>query len=464
MENKIDHRNRISTIDKEGGRKWIYAKAPKGFFTNLRNIVAFLLILILVGVPFLKINGNPLFMFNFPDRIFFIFGIVFWPQDLILLLLLFLSGFISIFLFTSLVGRIWCGWACPQTIFMENVFRKIEYFIEGGPSQQKKLNKSSWSFQKIIRKSFKHITFFSIAFCVGNLLLAWIIGVDKLYIIITDPPSKHTTGLTIMLSFAGFFYFIFSWFREQACVLVCPYARLQSVLLDDDSIVVSYDFNRGEDRKSLATRKKEQSPAGSCIDCNQCVVVCPMGIDIRNGIQLECVNCTACIDACENVMQNVSKEKSLIGYTSLNKLKGKGYNFLRNRTYVYSTILIILLGTFSYFLYKRPILELMANRQRGAVYQILPQNKISNHYIIQLFNKSLHNQNFDIKVLSHKDVQIIMPGSKKEISSADAFKSHAIVIFPKQANPSGKLSIEFAVTINNKVIDTFKTNFLVPMK
>ncbi|MCJ8344620.1 cytochrome c oxidase accessory protein CcoG, partial [bacterium] len=332
MDNDTKHRNRITTIDQNGKRIWVFPKKPKGYFTNLRNLVAFILILILVAVPFIKINGNPLFMFNFPERIFFIFGIVFWPQDLILLLLLFLSTFISIFLFTTVVGRVWCGWACPQTIFMENVFRKIEYWIEGDSAQQKKLNKSPWTPQKVFKKLFKQIIFYSISFCVGNLLLAWIIGVDHLYLIITDHPKNHVTGLSVMILFSALFYFIFSWFREQACVLVCPYARLQSVLLDDDSIVVNYDYLRGEPRTKLAQRKKETKKSASCIDCNQCVAVCPTGIDIRNGIQLECINCTACIDACENVMQKTFQESSLISYNSENNLIGKGYHFIRTRS------------------------------------------------------------------------------------------------------------------------------------
>ncbi|MCO4783017.1 MAG: cytochrome c oxidase accessory protein CcoG [Candidatus Cloacimonetes bacterium] len=464
MDIETKHRNRITTINQSGSRKWVYPKKPKGFYTNLRNIVAFLLIVVLVTVPFLKVNGNPLFMFNFPERIFFIFGIVFWPQDLILLLLLFLSGFISIFLFTALVGRVWCGWACPQTIFMENVFRKIEYFIEGNAAQQKKLNKGPWTGSKIFKKTIKQIIFFAISFCVGNLLLAWIIGVDKLYLIVTDDPRNHVSGLTMMILFSGLFYFIFSWFREQACVLVCPYARLQSVLLDDDSLVVSYDYLRGEDRKSLGSRKKDPGESGACIDCGQCVAVCPTNIDIRNGIQLECVNCTACIDACENVMQKTFKESSLIGYASTNKLKGKNTIFLRTRTVTYAFLLSILLSSFAYFLYQRPVLELMVNRQRGAVYQVLPDNKLSNHYVVQLFNKTVYKQNFDIKVTSHKDVKIILPGATKSIEPAKAFKGHVIVILPKETRLNGRINIEFAVTIDDKVIDTFKTTFLVPMK
>ena len=256
--------------------------------------------------PFVRINGNPLLLINIVERKFVILGQIFWPQDMIMFavaLLIFITGII---IFTAAYGRLWCGWTCPQTVLMEMVFRKIEYLIEGDSHQQRALDKAPWTADKILKKAGKHAIFFGLSFLIGNTLLAYIIGTEQLFQIITDNPAKHVEGLTAMILFTLVFYAIFARFREQACTFICPYGRLQSTLLDENTIVVAYDYKRGEKRGPLhrgqSVEQRRAAGSGDCIACRQCVMVCPTGIDIRNGTQMECVHCTACIDACDDVM------------------------------------------------------------------------------------------------------------------------------------------------------------------
>lgn len=310
------YRDSISTVNKAGNRVWIYPKKPKGFFYKARTIVSIFLLIILFGLPFIKVDGRPLFLFNILERKFILFGNFFGTHDFFIFVLIFIAGIIFIFLFTAVYGRLFCGWICPQTIFMELVFRKIEYWIEGDRNDQIRLNAAPWSVQKAVKKISKQSVFLGLSFLIGNLFLAYIIGVDELFSIVMKSPSENPEGFTVVMAVTGGFYFVFASFREQACTIVCPYGRLQSVLLDRNSIVVAYDDKRGEPRGKL--KRGEDRTKGDCIDCKLCVDVCPTGIDIRNGIQLECVNCTACIDACDEVMVKIGKPKRLIRYDSLN--------------------------------------------------------------------------------------------------------------------------------------------------
>ncbi|HEM48577.1 MAG TPA: 4Fe-4S binding protein, partial [Caldithrix sp.] len=278
--NKENFRDKLSTVDQQGKRVWIFPKKPSGPFYSARTWMSLLLIIILFSGPFIKINGKPILLLNILERKFIIFGIGFWPQDFYLFVLATITLIVFIVLFTVVYGRLFCGWACPQTVFMEMVFRKIEYWIEGDAQKQRQLNKTPMNFQKFIKKASKHTIFYAISFLIGNTFLAYIIGIEELKKIITDPPSQHLVGLTAMILFSGTFYYIFAFFREQVCTLVCPYGRLQGVLLDQNSIVVAYDFIRGEPRGKI--RKNEAGhKKGDCVDCNQCVEVCPTGIDIR---------------------------------------------------------------------------------------------------------------------------------------------------------------------------------------
>jgi len=344
-------RDSMTIVNNEGKRRWIYPKQPSGRYYRWRTILSFVLLAFLFGMPFVRMHDTPLFLFNVLERKFILFGTVFGPHDFYLLAIALITTIVFIILFTVVFGRLFCGWVCPQTVFMEMVFRKIDYWVEGDHRQQRRLHGSPWNSQKLLRKGAKYLIYAVLAFVIGNTLLAWIIGTDHLWTIVTDPPSRHIGGLTAMLVFSAALYWIFSWFREQACILVCPYGRLQGVLLDKNSIVIAYDYRRGEPRGKL--RRGADRTEGDCIDCDQCVEVCPTGIDIRNGTQLECVNCTACIDACDGVMDKIGKPRGLVRYDSATAMATGVSRLWTSRVIGYSVVLLLLLTV---------LVALLANR------------------------------------------------------------------------------------------------------
>lgn len=380
-------RTKISTVDDKGERVWVYPQKPKGKFHNYRSVVAIGLLIFLFAAPFIQVNGGPLFLFNVLERKFILFGITFWPQDFFLIVLGFIAAVIFIVLFTVVYGRLFCGWVCPQTIFMEMVFRKIEYLIEGDYTKQKKLAKQDWDAEKITKKSIKHMVFFIIAFLIGNLVVAYMIGVEELYKIVTEPLSEHVALFSTVVIFSVVFYWIFAWFREQVCIIACPYGRLQGAMLDKSSMVVVYDFLRGEPRGKLR-KNKETRTEGDCIDCNQCVQVCPTGIDIRNGTQLECINCTACMDACDHIMDRIDKPRGLIRYDSEKGIeKGEGFKF-NVRVWSYTVLLVVLIGAFVTLLATRDDIQASVLRSQGQLYQETKTGGYSNIYNIDIINKT----------------------------------------------------------------------------
>src|SRR6478736_8703426 len=338
-------RDTIGTIDKEGHRKYIYPKKPSGKFYDYRKWVSYFLLAILISAPFIKINGNQFMMFNVVERRFNIFGFPFWPQDFYLFVLSMIIGVVFVILFTVVFGRIFCGWICPQTIFLELVFRRIEYWIDGDRGSQMRLAKQEWNAEKIRKRAIKWTIFFIISFIIANVFLAYVIGSDKLFQLIAEGPTMHLSNFIALLIFTGVFYLVFAWFREQVCIIACPYGRLQGVLLDNKSINVAYDFVRGEKEKGRAKFNKKEDRAasgkGDCIDCHQCVNVCPMGIDIRNGTQLECTNCTACIDECDSIMESVNLPKGLIRYASEDEIEKKEPFKFTARMKGYTAVLVI---------------------------------------------------------------------------------------------------------------------------
>lgn len=351
MSEAASYGNRISTVDGKGKRKWIYALQPKGKLYRYRSWLSGLYLVAFFTLPFIRIKGVPLFQFNFPEATFIFFGKVFLPQDFILLGVGMLTTLLFIIVFTLVYGRVFCGWTCPQTIFMEMVFRRIEYWIEGSAQKQRLADQKAWTTEVYIRKGAKHIVFFALSFLIANTFLAYIIGTDSLFRIITDPVGAHVGGLIAILGFTLAFYVVYAFVRELVCTVVCPYGRLQSVLLDKDSLVVAYDYQRGEPRNKR--RKGNEATSGDCIDCGLCVSVCPTGIDIRNGLQLECVNCTACIDACNMMMSKTGQPELLIRIASESALKESKKPEINYRTRIYSAVLVVLLAILTLLLVTR---------------------------------------------------------------------------------------------------------------
>lgn len=413
-------RDSIGTINEAGKRAWVYPKKPVGRFYKYRKWVSYFLLAFLLAAPFVKINGHQFLLFNVLERKFNIFGFPFWPQDFHLFVISMIIGIVFIALFTVAFGRIFCGWMCPQTIFLEMVFRRIEYWIEGDRGAQIRLDRQGWNTEKIRKKAIKWFIFAVISFIIANVFLAYLIGSDTLLQYITEGPAAHANTLIALLIFTSVFYFIFAWFREQVCIIACPYGRLQGALLDNKSIVVAYDHKRGEGQEGRKKFRKGEDRTqlghGDCIDCNQCVHVCPTGIDIRNGTQLECVNCTACIDACDSIMDSVALPKGLIRYASEENIEKKVPFSFSLRLKGYTAVLFILIGVLTGMLFLRNAVEASILRIPGQLYQHKANGIISNVYTYKLINKTdqaldsihfeLKNHTGTIRLVPHTFVQL----------------------------------------------------------
>jgi len=453
-------RDHVSTISKEGKRSWIYPKKPTGRFYKARTIVSVVLLGLLFGGPFMRLHNHPFILFNVIERKFILFGVPFWPQDFFLFMLAMLTFIVFIILFTVIFGRVWCGWACPQTIFMEMVFRKIEYWIEGDSVKQKQLNDSSWTSEKILKKSVKLSIFFIIAFLIANTFLAYIISLDQLKLLAIDGPGAHPAGFTALIAFTGVFFLVYTRFREQACIVVCPYGRLQGVLLDRNSMIVGYDYVRGEARGKI--HKGEKRTLGDCIDCKQCVHVCPTGIDIRNGTQMECVNCTACIDACDDVMDHVGFKRGLIRFTSENIIANKTKFKFSTRIIAYSTVLLILLTTLTCLLAFRKDVESTILRTPGLMYQKMDNNKISNLYTIQVVNKTFDKIPVTLKVKSPECEIKFVGNGLTELDEQAMAEGEFFILMDRSQIKKVKTPMVLQVLSNGKVIEEVKTNFMGP--
>ena len=453
-------RNELATVTKEGKRKWIYPKKPSGRFYNARNIVSFILLLILFVTPFIKVNGHPFILLDIINRNFILFGIPFGPHDFHLFVLAMIATIVFIILFTVVFGRIFCGWACPQTIFMEMVFRKIEYWIEGDAKDQVKLNKAPWTGKKIFKKGIKQFIFYGIAFIISHIFLAYIIGVDKLKEVVTSQPSENLTGFFAIIIFSLIFYWVFSYFREQVCTIVCPYGRLQGVLLDQDSIVIAYDYKRGEPRGRI--KKDEVSDdKGDCIDCHLCVDVCPTGIDIRDGIQLECVNCTACIDECDHVMDKIKKPHGLIRYASLKGIESKAKFKFTPRMILYTVILLALIGLLSYLLSVRTDYSIAILRTPGMLFHEQPNGIVSNLYDLNIVNKTFEETHISLK-LENIDGELKLIGNDITLKPQEIIDGKFMILILKTELSKMNTPVEIGIYANGKLLQTVTTSFFGP--
>lgn len=476
-------RDSIATISKEGRRNYINPKKPKGKLYNLRTWFSIAYLVIFFTLPFIKINDEPLFMFNILERKFIFFGMIFWPQDFFIFAIGFLTFMVFVILFTVVFGRIFCGWACPQTIFMEMVFRKIEYWIDGDSLKQKQLRSMPWNAEKIWKRTIKFITFFSISFLIANFFLAYLIGMDALIADIKTP-AAHIGTLISLLVFTTVFFFVYWWFREQVCIVVCPYGRLQGVLLDKNSIVVAYDHKRGEPRgkhkkeddhdckcvdckedgacKSLAEKFESFIAQGDCIDCAACVRVCPTGIDIRNGTQLECVNCTACIDACDDIMIKVKKPTGLIRYASENSITNGVKLKLNRRIKAYSAVLTLLLSLLAFLLVSRTDLDVTLMRTSGMTYTTMPDGRLGNLYNLKLVNKTHKDIEFKLKLENlNGEIELVGNGGLK-VKREDYSHLQFFVKLNKADIKNWKTEVKIGMYEGDKKIKTIKAKFIGP--
>ena len=499
-----EYRDKVATIDDRGKRVWIYPKKPTGRYYNARSLVSYVLLAVLFITPFIKVGGAPFMLFNVLERKFILFGIPFMPQDFHLFVLAMLTLMVFIVLFTVVWGRLFCGWVCPQTIFMEMVFRKIEYLIEGDANAQKRLNKAPWTTQKIIKKLGKQAIFFAISVLIANIFLSYLIGADEVMRIATEPLSQHWQGFIAMLIFSGVFYFVFSWMREQVCIAVCPYGRLQGVLLDNNSIVVHYDFERGEPRGKMKKKRAQKAAAnpvssiaqsvtngathvetvaaealpaganpteqikkslGDCIDCKLCVHVCPTGIDIRDGTQLECINCTACMDACDEVMDKIGRERGLIRYDSYNGIVAGRKKLFTPRVMAYSAVLMILMAVNVFLLNARTDVEANLFRATGTLYYPVEDQptQLKNLYNYQITNKTKDRFPVEFRLVDIEGrIELI---GKPPITEPGAQTEGALFIVLDKSELSGQKT-RFAVDVysGDEKIQRIKTNFFGPVQ
>ena len=457
-----DFRDHIATADQQGRRKWMYPRQVNGRFFRWRTWFSWLLLAIMFGGPFVTIHGNPLLLVNIPDRKFVVLGQIFWPQDMIIFAVTLLVLLTGVIVFTAAFGRLWCGWACPQTVMMEMVFRKIEYFIEGDAPEQRALDAAPWTGRKIFKKTFKHAVFYGLSFLVGNVLLSYIVGWQALAQIIIDPPARHLVGLGFMIGFSLLFYGIFARFREQACTFICPYGRHQSTLIDENSIIVAYDYKRGEKRGPLRHAQtfgeRRYAGFGDCVTCNQCVVVCPTGIDIRNGVQMECVQCTACIDACDHVMDKVGSPRGLIRYASLNGIERGEPLRLTPRLIGYIAVLTALVTLLAVMVFTRTDVEATVLRAPGSLFQQMPDGHL---YTLRIVNKTSRELPVELRLeqpagkLEIMGGTLTVPGQKQSENSVLVELDRAVML-------SGNTPVVIGVYQAGKKLQTLNTSFIGP--
>lgn len=445
---------------KKSGREWIYVKKPGGPLYNKRQVLGYSLLAFFFMAPFLKIGGEPLLMFNVIERKFVLFGSVFWPQDFHILMFAMLIVLVGIVLFTAIYGRVWCGWTCPQTVFMELVFRRIEYLVEGDWTQQKKLNKLPGNDRtRIIKKSLKHGLFLLVSFLIANIFLAYVIGADALLKIITEPVSQHIGGLAALMAFTLVFYAVFAYVREYVCTTVCPYGRLQSVLMDEQSLTVAYDQKRGEPRGKR--KKGQENVIGDCVDCKLCVHVCPTGIDIRNGVQMECVNCTACIDACNSVMDKLDLPKDLIGFYSSREIDGTAKKKNHTRAIAYTGVLLVLMGIFMGMIVGRTQVDGTLLRARGTTFQIRPDGRVANLYSLELINKTNDDLTFElVAVEDNLDIQLV--NNITSIKKNGTAQMSIFLVGDAGVMEKYKTNVKINVVSEGKVLETMKTTYISP--
>jgi cytochrome c oxidase accessory protein FixG len=440
----------LSTLEADGSRRWLKPKLSKGRLLNIRRAVAYVLIAIFTILPFIKVAGKPFVLLDIAARRFTIFGFTFLPTDTVLLAIFMVGLLLSIVLFTALFGRVWCGWACPQTVYMEFLFRPIERFFDGttGRGGHKK-NVPGW------RTGAKYIVYFLLSVYLANTFLAYFVGVDRLGQWITQSPVEHPVPFMVM-AFVVFAMMVdFCYFREQLCLIACPYGRLQSVLLDQNSIIVAYDERRGEPRGKVQKKQQDAGAAlpvlGDCINCGNCVTTCPTGIDIRDGLQMECINCTQCIDACNIVMEKIGREPDLIRYSSQSRDRGIASRLVRARTVIYPFLLLgIAAAFFSVFMLTKSFDAVVLRETTGSPHTTTDDGKIRNMLKVKLTNRTDEPMTFALTVTKPQSLVIDVRENDLEIGPRDTRTFHFSAIAPKNAFQFGRASAEIKVENDKK--------------
>ena len=427
------------SLNADGSRAFVYPADVSGRFMTARRFAFYALVALWAALPWIPINGHPAVFVDIEHRKFFLFGATFNSQDIWLMFFIITGTAFSLLYATAVAGRVFCGWACPQTVFLEGFYRPIERLTEGPREKRIKLEKADWGLEKALRRSAKHALFLLTSLFVAHVFVSYFVSLPRLWEMVRGNPAAHpeafawATGVTLVL------YGNFAWFREQFCLIMCPYGRLQSVLVDADSITIGYDEKRGEPRGKVGTEG-----AGDCIDCKRCIVVCPTAIDIRAGMQLDCIGCTQCIDACDEIMDKVGRPRGLVRYDSQNGLAGKPKRFLRPRLYFYTAMMLVgaVVATFAF----RRHTEFEANlfRQPGLPY-VMEGGKVRNSFTIHLVNKRSGTESFVVEPEPVAGASFVVPLARVELAS---FASATVPVFVSV--DAAELHGDFPVTVRIK--------------
>lgn len=462
----------LSTMNEDGSRRWLRPRLSRGRFLTARRIVAYALIAIFTLIPYISVNGKPLVLLDILEREFTFFGATFLPTDTLLLALFILSVFVAIFLVTALFGRVWCGWACPQTVYMEFLYRPIERLFEGEPGKKRRIRGATG-----VRKIAKHAVYLLISMFLAHTFLAYFVGVDRLFDWVQGSPLQHPTAFVVMAVVTGLMMFDFGFFREQVCIVACPYGRFQSVMLDRDSLIVSYDPIRGEPRGKLKRKKTvqrgtgdvrlkvipEEPEQGDCIDCTMCVTTCPTGIDIREGLQMECINCAQCIDACDAVMDKIGKPRGLIRYSSQAAIEGENPKILRPRVIIYPLILLVLVTAFVITLAGKQPADVTVLRGLGAPFMALDDGRIANQVRIKIVNRTGERVEYTLSAAGLEGVALAPAEDTALTLEPGEAQTRALqVVSPPEAFARGAAFVDLTVEGDDGFTETIEWRLLGP--
>lgn len=428
----------LPTLNLDGTRRRLRPRPSSGRFTRARRLTAYGLMVVFFIIPYIRLGGRPLILLDLPRREFTLFGTTFLPTEMVLFMLLFVGSVILIFLVSALLGRAWCGWACPQTVYMEFLFRPVERLVEGGWRASRRFDRARGMH---VRRIVKLAIYGALAVFLAHTFLAYFVGVDALAHWVRRSPIHHPVSFFVMAFTTALIFFDFAYFREQTCLVACPYGRLQSVMLDRRSLIVGYDTRRGEPRAKLSAHLES---AGDCVDCRMCVETCPTGIDIREGLQMECIHCTQCMDACDSIMTRLGRRTGLIRYGSRDGFEGRASRMLRPRVVLYPAALAIVLAVFVVMLGGRDA-EVTLLRGTGDPYTVETDGRIVNQIRVKVTNQTGHDHRYQITV-ADPDADVIAPVNPLPVAAGQTATTSLFVLLPPTDFAGGERPVTLRVS------------------